>query len=250
MNLDRLVTVLEAIAIAGHPLSAAELHDVTKLPLPTCYRLLQTLKEQHLLDDPHANNRYVIGERLIRIALLSRTDTDVCAATEPVLKRAAGEYGEAVFLSRFRQQGVSIILVETPKDPNVSYIHPGLGFRPMHACSCSKVIAAFADNSFREMILNGRMKAYTDKTYTKREELENEFARIRQTGFAECVEEIEIGVSSVAAPVMIDNIDAAFSVGVIGPIRRFTKPHRKRLGKQLINLAGHVSAAIQISSTV
>lgn len=249
MNLDRLVSILEAISIAGRPLSANELHDITKLPVPTCYRLLQALKEQQLLDDPGSNNRYVIGERLVRIAVSSKTDSDVCSVTEPALRMAAVEFGEAVFLSRFRKKGVSIIHVQTPQDPSISYIHPGLGFRPMHACSCSKAIVAFADDAFRDMILNGPMKAYTDKTYTQRVDLENEFAQIKKIGFAECVEEIEVGVSSVAAPVLIDNIGAVFSVGVIGPIRRFTKQHRKALGKQLIDLAGTVSTAIQISSS-
>ena len=248
MNLDRLVSILEAIAIAGRPLSAGELHKITKLPVPTCYRLLQSLKKQQLLDDPDSNNRFVIGERLVRIAISSKTDSNVCSVTEPALKMAATEFGEAVFLSRFRKKGVSIIHVQTPQDPCISYIHPGLGFRPMHACSCSKAIVAFADDAFRAMILNGPMKTYTDKTYTAREELEKEFARIKKIGFAECVEELEVGVSSVAAPVLIDSVGAVFSVGVIGPIRRFTKQHRKALGNQLIQLADKVSIAIQISS--
>jgi IclR family acetate operon transcriptional repressor len=249
MNLDRLVSILEAIAIAGRPLSAGKVHEITKLPVPTCYRLLQILKEQQLLDDPESNNRFVIGERLVRIAVSSKTDSDVCSVTDPTLNMAAAEFGDAVFLSRFRKKGVSIIHVQTPHDPSISYIHPGLGFRPMHACSCSKAIVAFADDAFREMILSGPMKAYTDQTYTAREELEKEFAQIKKTGFAECVEEIEVGVASVAAPVLIDSVGAVFSVGVIGPIRRFTKQHRKALGHQLIHLADKVSTAIQISSS-
>ena len=250
LNLTRLVSVLEAIAIAGRPLSAAELNEMTKLPLPTCYRILQTLTEQQLLDDPESNNRYIIGQRLVRIAMSSKTDSDVSSVTEPALKRAAVDFGEAVFLSRFREKGVSIIHVETPQDPSISYIHPGLGFRPMHACSCSKVLAAFADQAFREMILKGPMKAYTDQTYTVREDLENEFSHIRKTGYAECVEEVEVGVSSVAAPVRIDNVGAVFSVGVIGPIRRFTKKNRKMLGNRLVDLAGNISTAIQVSRRV
>lgn len=245
MHLDRLVSVLEAIAIAGRALSAAELHDMTQLPLPTCYRLLQMLKDQRLLEDPESNSRYIIGDRLIRIAHLARTDADVCGIAAPVLKNATGDLGDAVFLSRFKKTGVSIIHVETPSDPAISYIHPGLGYRPMHACSCSKAIAAFADDQFRSLILNGTMKAYTDQTRTSKSELESEFAEIKKNGYAECVEEIEIGISSVAAPVTIDNVGAVFSVGAIGPIRRFHARHRKSLGKKLIALASDVSASIQ-----
>jgi len=242
MHLDRLVSVLEAIAIAGRPLAAAELHEMTRLPLPTCYRLLQMLKEQR---HPESNSRYVIGDRLIRIAHLARTDADVCGLAAPVLKKATGEFGDAVFLSRFKKTGVSIIHVEIPADPSISYIHPGLGYRPMHACSCSKAIAAFADEQSRSLILNGPMKAYTDQTRTSKKELESEFARIQKSGFAECVEEIEVGISSVAAPVSIDNAGAVFSVGAIGPIRRFHSKHRKTLGKKLISLATEVSISIQ-----
>lgn len=250
MYLDRLVSVLEAIAIAGRPLAANEVHDLTGLPVPTCYRLLAMLKEQRLLEDPEDSNRYVIGDRLVRIAFLAKTDTDVCKVTAPVLKDATMEFGEAVFLSRFRNKGVSIIHVETPADPAISYIHPGLGYRPMHACSCSKAIAAFAEDTFREFILNGPMKSYTDQTHTTRSDLEAEFRRIKKSGYAECVEEIEIGVSSVAAPVYVDNVGAVFSVGAIGPIRRFTPAHRKQLGKKLVNLAGDITHSIQISNSL
>lgn len=250
MLLDRLVSVLEAIAIAGRPVSASDLREMTGLPLPTCYRLLQMLSDQRLLDNPESKSRFVIGDRLVRIALLAKTDADVRGVTAPALKEAAIDFGEAVFLSRFRKKGVSIIHVETPVDPAISFIHPGLGTRPMHACSCSKAIAAFADDGFRELMLNGPMKPYTQHTHTTREELESEFLNIRKAGFAECVEEIEVGISSVAAPVQIDNVGAVFSVGTIGSIRRFNPKRRQALGQKLIRLADEVGSSIQHSNSL
>jgi len=68
MHLDRLIAVLESVAIAGRPISAAELHQMSGLPRPTCYRLLQMLSEQGLLDGSDEDNRYIIGDRLVRIA--------------------------------------------------------------------------------------------------------------------------------------------------------------------------------------
>ncbi|MEP3276761.1 MAG: IclR family transcriptional regulator [Stappiaceae bacterium] len=248
MLLKRLISVLEAVAIAGRPMSASDLHEITGLPLPTCYRLLQMLAEQRLLDSSEGKSRYVIGERLVRIALLAKTDADVRDITAPILRETAIEFGEAVFLSRLRQNGVGIIHVEIPSDPTMSYIHPGLGSRPMHACSCSKVIAAFSDTEFRELILSGPMKSYTEHTRTNREQLEKEFAAIRVAGFAECVEEIEVGISSVAAPVAVENIGAVFSVGTIGSIRRFKPAKRRALGEKLIAIADKVGTSIEKSN--
>lgn len=247
MHLDRLITVLETVATAGRAVSVAEVQEATGLPRPTCYRLVQTLSEHRLLDT--SGQGHLIGERLIRIALLGQTDADITSAAAPALKDAAIELGEAVFLSRFRNKGVEIIHVETPSDPTRSFIHPGLGFRPMHACSCSKAIAAFAEDDFREEILAGPMRAYTEHTQTTPETLRAEFGDIQIRGYAECVEEIEIGVSSVAAPIQIGNIGATFSVGATGPIRRFTSPYRASIGAALMGLANKLGAAIQLYGT-
>ena len=246
MHLDRLISVLEAIAVAGRPVTAAELQKSTGLPRPTCYRLVQTLADHRLLDAATDGSGYLIGQRLTRIAFLGQTDADVCQLAQPTLAEAAIDLGEAVFLSRFRDDGVEIIHVETPRDPARSFVHPGLGFRPMHACSCSKAIAAFADDGFRTRILTGPMRRYTDHTLEDPEALRAEFDAIRARGFAECVEEIELGVSSVAAPIRIGGLGAPFSIGATGPIRRFTRQRRAEIGAGLSALSEKIAASLQV----
>lgn len=248
MHLERLISVLEVVAVAGRPVSAVEVQKVTGLPKPTCYRLFQTLQDQGLIEAPSGDGRVVIGERLIRIALLGKSDVDVRRASAPLLKTAAVQFNETVFLARFRNSQVEIIHVETPDDPARAFIHPGLGVRPMHACSCSKAIAAFAEPEFQANIISGSLKAYTEHTKTTEAELRADFARIMERGFADCDQEIDLGIASVAAPVSIGNIGATFSVGVVGPIRRFGEAYRLEIGKRLIHLASRVSGAIQLCS--
>ncbi|MDE0280703.1 MAG: IclR family transcriptional regulator [Gammaproteobacteria bacterium] len=247
MHLDRLISILEAIAIAGRPLSPTEVTLATGLPRPTCYRLLQTLAEHRLLDECPDSPRYLIGNRLKRIFLLGNSDADVSQAAAPALKEAAIEFGEAVFFSRFKDKSVEIIRVETPIDTARSFIHPGLGKRPLHACSCSKAIAAFADDSFQQEILSSPLRAYTGKTKTQADKVEREFAEIRERGFAECVEEIEVGVSSVAVPIRLGNLGVPFSVGATGPIRRFTDSHRQKIGQGLVDVANQIVASLQLA---
>ncbi len=246
MHLDRLIAILEIVAVAGRPVSASEIQKTTALPKPTCYRLIQTLQDQGLVDAPSGDGRVVIGERLIRIALLGKSDVDVRRAAAPLLKAAAVQFNETVFLARFRNGQVEIIHVETPDDPGRAFVHPGLGVRPMHACSCSKAIAAFTEPEFQESIISGSLKAYTEHTKTTDTELRADFARIAERGFADCDQEIDLGIASVAAPVSIGNIGATFSVGVVGPIRRFGNAYREEIGLQLVDLADRVSGAIQL----
>lgn len=246
MHLERLIGLLEIIAVAGRPVSVGELQQATGLPKPTCYRLIQTLFDQKLLDQPAENGKFVIGERLIRIALLGKSDIDVRRCAAPLLRTAATNFNETVFLARYRNSKVEIIHVETPEDPARAFIHPGLGVRPMHACSCSKAIAAFAEPEFQESILTGSMKQYTEHTKITEAELRAEFAEIVERGFADCDQEIDMGIASVAAPVSIGNIGATFSVGAVGPIRRFGKKYRYEIGEKLAGLSEKVSGAIQL----
>jgi DNA-binding IclR family transcriptional regulator len=246
MHLERLVNLLEIVAVAGRPVSPAEVQKATGLPKPTCYRLLQSLLDQKLLDQPTDDGKFIIGERMIRIALLGKSDVDVRRCAAPLLRSAASNFNETVFLARFRDSKVEIIHVETPDDPLRAFIHPGLGVRPMHACSCSKAIAAFAEAEFQECILSKSMKQYTDHTKITKEELRREFAEIVEQGFADCDQEIDMGIASVAAPVSIGNIGATFSVGAVGPIRRFGKEYRTEIGQKLTELSKKISGAIQL----
>ena len=246
MHIDRLITLLELIAVAGRPIAPAELQKATGLPKPTCYRLVQTLQDHRLVESYDDSGKVEIGERLIRIALLGKADVDVRKASAPLLKNAANEYNETVFLARFRNSDVEIIHVETPDDPTRAFIHPGLGIRPMHACSCSKAIAAFTEPEFQDQILLGSMKQYTQYTKVSEKELRAEFETILERGFADCDQEIDIGIASVAAPVSIGNIGATFSVGAVGPIRRFKKEYRERIGIKLKILSLKISGAIQL----
>jgi len=249
MHLDRIIAVLESVAVAGRAVSAADVQRATDIPRPTCYRLLQTLAEHRLLDSPDHEQRYFIGARLKRLAMIGQSDSDVCKTAAPTLAKVASEIGEAVFLSRCRERTVEITHVETPADAARSFIHPGLGSRPLHACSCSKVIAAFADEEFQSEMLAGPLRAFTEQTKTTPAEVKKELASIVDRGFAECVEEIEVGVSSVAAPVRIGNLGVPFSIGATGPIRRFSQPHREEIGAALIEVADQISTKLQLNVT-
>ena len=246
MHLERLISLLEVIAVAGRPLSAAEIQRATDLPKPSCYRLIQSLVDQKLVDQPGEDGKVIIGERLIRIALLGKSDVDVRRCAAPILKTAATTFNETVFLARFRDSKVEIIHVETPDDPARAFIHPGLGERPMHACSCSKAIAAFTEPDFQDKILAGTLQQYTDHTKTTEADLRAEFTTIVEQGFADCDQEIDMGIASVAAPISIGNIGATFSVGAVGPIRRFGPDYRRDIGEKLKDISKKISGAIQL----
>lgn len=248
MHLERLVSLLEIVSAAGRPITVAEIQQATGLPKPTCYRLVQSLCEQQLLDQPEGEGKFVIGERLTRIALIGRSDADITDLATPTMKKAANKLNETVFLARRRTKKVEIIHVQTPSHAVRSYIHPGLGERPLHACSCAKAIAAFASDEFQSQVLQSELTEFTKHTRTSPEALRMEFSEIARQGWADCDQEIDIGIASVAAPIKVAKGTADFSLGAVGPIKRFGKAARGKTGKQLKQFAEKMEGAIQLNS--
>jgi IclR family acetate operon transcriptional repressor len=238
MHLERLTFILEVVGQKGEA-TVADICAHSDLPKPSAYRLVQDLVGVGLLE-PVARGRFAVGSRLKRITQSDQSDRALLEVIAPALKQAACQYGTAFFLSRLRGKSVEIIHVETP-DTGVSYLHPGLGKRPLHACSCSKAVAAFSLDLLLTSDMEGRLRAYTEFTLTNVQDLEAEFDTIRKRGFAECIEEIERGMCSVAAPLAPCGPGATMSIGATGSVRIFTPSFRERLGPQITQIARDVS---------
>jgi IclR family transcriptional regulator, acetate operon repressor len=241
MHLERLTLILEIVGQKGEA-TVAEICSHSDLPKPSAYRLVHDLVGVGLLE-PVARGRFAIGTRLKRITHTDQSDRVLVELIAPALKQAATKHGAAFFLSRLRGRAVEIIHVETP-DTGVSYLHPGLGKRPLHACSCSKAVVAFSHDPLLAQDLEGRLKAYTEFTLTRIEDLEAELDVIRQRGYAECVEEIERGMCSVAAPLGETGPGTTMSIGAAGSTRVFTSAFRAKVGQEIIHMARELSGGL------
>lgn len=238
MYLERLTLILE-IASQHSDVSVAELCDQAALPKATTYRLVQDLLGVGLLEQA-GPGRFATGARLRRIGGSAGSDQSLLDICGPILAQAAKDHGSAFFLARLRGVSVEIIHVETPQT-GVSFLHPGLGRRPLHACSCGKAIAAFSSEPGLVRALEGRLRAYTDATQTDTARITVALEETRRRGFAECVEEIERGMCSVAAPLAQHGPGTAFAVGATGSLRVFDPERRQAIGSALIEIADQVS---------
>lgn len=238
MHLERLTSILEIVAQKGEA-TVADICTHSDLPKPSAYRLVQDLVSTGLLD-PVAKGRFTIGTRLRLITDTNHSDQLLLETIAPILKRAADEQGVSFFLSRLRGRAVEIIHVETP-DTGVSYLHPGLGKRPLHACSCSKAVVAFSPSLLSNLDMEQQLKAYTDYTITDPKIWQTELETIRERGYAECVEEIERGMCSVATPLHTTSPNTHMAIGASGSLRIFTQDFRAELGDTLATLAQDIS---------
>ncbi len=246
MHLERLIAILEIIAVSGRAISVSDIQKATALPKPTVYRLCSALADHQLIDGDEENSRYVIGERLIRIALLGKSDVDVRRVAAPILAKSAIKFGETVYLSRYRNGGIDIIHVETPNDPTRGHIYPGLGPLPQNCMASAFVMAAFAEDPFRQEILNNVINPYKAARNNAKGAAPLDLDPVRVAGFAHIEQATEFGATSISAPISIGTLGATFAIGVVGPNDRLLEDTTQKIGKELIKISSQMGGAIQL----
>ena len=80
------------------------------------------------------------------------------------------------------------------------------------------------------------------------DDLRAEFELIRQLGYAECVEELERGMCSVAAPLHPIDLAPTLSIGATGPLRVFTPTFRTNMGQELTHMANNLTERLGMSA--
>ena len=242
---ERLIRLLEAIAGAASPLNAGELAKLTNVPRATIYRNISALVDCGFVEVTECGNRYVLGMRFVKIALTGKSDTHVINAVSAMMQRLVKDLGETAFLARYRGGRVDLIHNDTPSDPSQSYIYPGLGPRPPHACSSAKAIAAFIAPELRQDLLDAQPMRFKQNTITDPKLIDRELNQVRRYGYAICDGEIDEGVTSVAVPINVERLGAIFSIGVVGPSNRIKPLVQDRILPVLTQEAVRAAAAIQ-----
>jgi len=190
----------------------------------TASRMLAVLASRGVLER-HGPGRYRLGLRMFEFGQLALSRLNLFEASVPVLAALRDRVrdlvqlgvpmgGEVLFLDRFESQNL---------DPRFH----GQQWRrvPAHSSSSGRAIAAFNPTVARSMFEAGLIRR-TRYTVVDPHRLGEILAEIRRRGYAATHEELEEGISSVAAPILIgdgEDLRAIAAVSVAGPSTRLQR---------------------------
>jgi len=112
---------------------------------------------------------------------------------------------------------------------------------PAHAASSGKVLLAFLSGRERDRVLDAGLPGYAPHTVTDPDLLRAELAGVRAQGWARSVDEREIGVTSVAAPIRDVHGDVVAAVSIGAPSARLGAVARRRYARLLVEAGEAVS---------
>lgn len=218
----RLFALLEVIASKDQFFSLQGLAEETRIPKPTLHRMLQQLESAGLLERSVDGRYYGTGVRLRKLAENLLLNDISHGARHAVLRHLVAEVGESCNLTALSGSEVLYLdRVETAA-PLRFYLHPGSRV-PVHCSASGKVFLSEMTPSQRQRLLaHAPLEAYTSKTLTHIDQLEQEIRQIKRQGFALDNEEFLPGLLCVATLVPSASGRSNLCVAVQAPIMRLT----------------------------
>jgi len=219
----RLFSLLEQIVSQERQFSLQDLVDSTDLPKPTLHRMLQQLEQAQMLVRDADGRHYCIGERLRRFAEDLLLNDTKHGARHAVLKSLVDELGESCNLTALSGSEVLYLDRVETEAPLRFYLRPGSRV-PVHCSASGKVLLAQLPPAQRRRLLaHSPLEAFTKNTICTLDDLEKEFERVREQGYAFDNEEFLSGLFCVAVLVPRANGGRSnLAVATQAPIMRMT----------------------------
>ena len=217
-SVDRALTVLSHLAKDGE-LGITELAGRLGVHKSTAFRLVATLEAHDLVEQNSERGRYRLGIGVVRLAGAAALRLDLVQEARPVCTALAAAVGETVNVVVLA--GRDAFYVDQVSGPSALQLHYWVGRRiPLHATSNGKVLLAHAPDELRADILGEPIDRLTEHTVTDPGRLGAELEAVRRNGYAVAVDELELGLTAVAAPIIGSDGEVIASVSASGPTFR------------------------------
>jgi DNA-binding IclR family transcriptional regulator len=222
--IDKTFSILEVLARTNRALTLAGLAEECRLPKPTVFRILKSLRDLGYVDQAVRGGAYELSARLSTLREYGRDET-VRSKVLPLMERLHAAYDETVNLGFLEGIYVRYGHVLETTQPLRWIVKPGARDW-FHTTALGRAIVAhLPDEQQARLVAKACATLPARGRKTARAALEKELAATRARGFALEEEETVVGVACVAVPLaVLGEPLAAVSVSV--PVHRF--PARQR----------------------
>jgi IclR family transcriptional regulator, acetate operon repressor len=236
--IDRAGDLVRQVVDSNRPLTFSDLVASSGLAKSTASRILNALERNGLLRRD-GNGIFFPGDAFVRYALRGNTDTDLANVAQPYLERLGELSRETINLGVVRQ---SVVIQIAQVDSH--YVLGGTNWlnrsEPLHATALGKVLLAFD----AAQLPPGRLERLTARTIAGRSVLDGELSKVRHLGYAVAIEELEIGLIAIAAPVRRDDGTVIAAISVSGPSTRLDAARIPQVGAWCMAESSALSAAL------
>ena len=207
----------------------------------TVYRFLQTMKSLGYVNQEGENDKYTLSLRLFELGAKALEHQDLIEIADLQMRKLAKLTKETVHLGAM-EEGSIVYLHKIDSEYNLRMYSRVGRRRPLYSTALGKVSLAWLDEvEIRAIMQPVEFVQYTELTVKDIDQLLTQLADVRQKGYAEDNEEMEIGLRCLGVPIYnrLGQIIAGLSMSF--PMVRFSEDQKDNLVAMLHQTAAHIS---------
>jgi IclR family acetate operon transcriptional repressor len=216
--IDRGAQLLALILEAEAPLGVSELAVRTDLPKSTVSRVMGAFERNGLVSQDGDRGRFQAGPLLVRFARRGAGGQDLAELAAGPMHVLADATGETITLGAASRGGVDH-LAQVESRHFIGATQWMGRHVPLHASANGKVLLAFGAATLPP---DAPLEPRTSRTIVEPARLAAELETVRRDGWATSVDELEVGLSAIAAPVLEASGRAVAALSVSGPTLRLS----------------------------
>ena len=221
-SLQKALRILVYMGEQSPEAGITELASSLGLTKATVHRLLTTMERFDLIERNAESERYRLGLKLHQLGSRAVESRTLRTEAHRLLLEMSQRSRETVSLAMPAPGGV--ICLDRLDSPHtiITVCTPVGSMFPSHCTAAGKAILAYmADDEIEELVRRRGLRQFTPFTIRQMSALKENLQLIRRRGYAVDHQELERGLSGVAAPVLSAHERVVAAVGIAGPTLRF-----------------------------
>lgn len=243
--IERMMNLLDVLETFDEPCSLKILAEVTGLHPSTAHRILNDMVACRLVDRSEGG-AYRLGLRLLELGTLVKARLSVRDAAQLPMRALHKLTGQTVNLSV--RQGDEIVYIDRTysERSGMQVVRAIGGHAPLHLTSVGKLFLAQDDTSrVRAYATRTGLAGHTRNSITQIGDLEKELAEVIKNGSANDDEELELGVSCMAAGIYDDSGKLVAGLSLSAPTDRLQRDWNKPLLETALQISKGIGFKIR-----
>ncbi|WCK56683.1 IclR family transcriptional regulator [Aneurinibacillus sp. Ricciae_BoGa-3] len=214
------IRILKTFSSTETELGISELSVRLGLAKSTVYRLMKTLTETRLVRQNEDTQKYQLGIGAFELGFTAYHSMQLHRISIPYLEKLMESVRKVVRLGVYDNGGIVYLSKHTPDSDQATISKIG-DRTPSYCSAVGKLLLAYQDDSEIDNVIGEGLYPYTAKTITNEEHFKQQIDEIRRVGYAVTMEELRIGICSVAIPVYNDMGKVMAAISVTGQKAHF-----------------------------
>ena len=248
-SVDRVLTILEAVAKSPEPVALAQLTDLLGINQSSVFRLANTLKRRGFLANPNSRKTYVLGPAIWRMSRNYEWSGMLVGICHEHLKALGEETGETAHLGV--REGREVLFVDhcaSTKQIVVPGAHRRADAAVLHRARQGAAVRLRSRGAAGRC--SGRRRSSASRTRRSRRwrSSRRPAPRSASTATPPTKPSIREEVRCLAAPIRDQDGKTIAAIGISAPASRFPKARVRGFADHVRHAATQINAALQAGS--